>query len=99
MKKVLFFAIFASIILTGCFGGQQEEVQPENTWTSLIFPDINNEKRSKKHGIYSTLEQCQEASKKELARLDLTTRGTYKCGLNCSYHEGMKLDVCESLSK
>ena len=96
MKKTLLLSIFASVILSGCFGGQQ---QKEDTWTSLIYPDKANEKRSKKFKVYKTLEECQVGSKEELARLNLSTRGTYQCGLNCEYHEGMKLDICESLSK
>ncbi|RXJ89126.1 hypothetical protein CRV01_10950 [Arcobacter sp. CECT 8983] len=95
MKKTLLLSIFASVILSGCFGGQQKE----QTWTSLIYPDKSNEKRSKKYKVFKTLEQCQIESKKELERLNLNTRGTYQCGLNCEYHEGMKLDICEKLSK
>ncbi|AXH12461.1 hypothetical protein [Halarcobacter bivalviorum] len=95
MKKTLLLSIFASLLLSGCFGGQQKE----ETWTSLIYPDKANEKRSKKHGVYKTLQECQVESKKELENLGLTQRGTYQCGLNCTYHEGMKLDICEQLSK
>lgn len=95
MKKTLLFTIFASIVLTGCIGGQQKK----DTWTSMIYPDKANEKRSKKHGIYKTLQECQVESKKELKILNLSTRGTYQCGLNCEFHEGMKIEICEKLSK
>jgi len=94
MKKLLFLSIFAAIFFSGCFGGGDSKQE----WTSLIYPDKTNTKRSKKLGIYPTLQECQKASKAELTRLDLTASGDFKCGLNCEYHEGMKVDICEKLS-
>lgn len=95
MKKTLILSVFMSIILSACFSGQVKDEK----WTSLIYPDKANEKRSKKYGVFNSLEQCREESKKELIRLNLSERGTYQCGLNCEYHKGMKLDICEKLSK
>lgn len=94
MKKSIFFISIIAVLLSGCFG----EI-PEQEWTSLIYPQKDNTKRSKKNGIYSSLEECRKASIKELTKLDLSTIGTYTCGLNCSYHEGMKVEICEKTSK
>lgn len=95
MKKTIILAATAVFLFTGCLGGADEKEE----WTSMIFPDKENSKRSKKFAIYATLEECQKGSKDELARLGLSDRGDYKCGLNCGYHEGMKLDICEKLVK
>eukprot|EP01029_Cantina_marsupialis_P028191 TRINITY_DN77583_c0_g1_i1.p1 TRINITY_DN77583_c0_g1~~TRINITY_DN77583_c0_g1_i1.p1 ORF type:complete len:107 (-),score=12.44 TRINITY_DN77583_c0_g1_i1:242-532(-) len=96
MKKTIFTTISIIFIFTGCFGGQDNSKQE---WTSLIYPDNTNNKRSKKLGVYKTLEECRKASENELQRLDLTSRGFYQCGLNCSFNEGMQVEVCEKLSK
>lgn len=93
-KTLLFSAVFA-LTFAGCFGGGNSKQE----WTSIIYPDKNNSKRSKKHAIFPTLEACQKGSKDELAKLGLTTRGDFQCGLNCEYHEGMKIDICEKMSK
>ncbi|XPV69968.1 MAG: hypothetical protein ACNI25_05180 [Halarcobacter sp.] len=94
MKKIVLLSVLLSLLLTGCIGGGDSKKE----WSALIYPDKNNTKRSKKIGVYPKLEQCQEASKAELVKLGLETSGTYKCGLNCKYHEGMKVDICESLT-
>lgn len=95
MKKTILFSILAAFVLSGCFGSGSDD----QAWTSMIYPDKNNTKRNKKHGIYPSLEECKQASQIELKNLGLETRGDYKCGLNCEYHEGMKIDICEKLSK
>ena len=46
---------------------------------------------------FSTLQECQDESKKQLAILKVSDLGTYKCGLNCEFHDGMKLEVCEKM--
>jgi len=94
MGKTIIFAILATFLLSGCFGDAGEK-----EWTALIYPDKTNNKRNKKHGVYNTLEECKKASLLELSNLGLEGRGDYKCGLNCNYHEGMKLDICEKMSK
>ncbi len=93
MKKTIILAATAVFLFTGCLGGAEGKEE----WTALIFPDKENTKRSKKFAVYKTLEECREGSKNELSRLGLSDRGDYKCGLNCKYHEGMKLDICEKL--
>ncbi len=94
MKKSIFFISVISVVLSGCFN---KAVKQE--WTSLIYPQKDNTKRSKKNGIYPSLEECRKASIKELAKLNLSTIGTYNCGLNCNYHQGMKVEICEKTSK
>ncbi len=96
MKKIITLTSLITILFTGCIN---ENGNTKQEWTSLIYPDKQNIKRSKKHGIYPTLQECKDASLRELKRLELSTRGTYQCGLNCSFHEGMKVDICENLSK
>lgn len=95
MKKTIIFTAIITILFTGCLGSGSSKEE----WTSLIYPDKNNSKRSKTNGKYQTLQECKEASLIELKNLNLESRGTYQCGLNCKYHEGMKLDICERLSK
>lgn len=92
-KKTIIFTILAAFLLSGC-----GEI-PDQEWTSLIYPDKTNNKRNKKNGIYPTLEECKKASILELTNLGFQDRGDYQCGLNCSYHEGMKVDICEEMSK
>ncbi len=95
MTKTILLSTLALFLLTGCLGGDSSKQE----WTSLIYPDKNNTKRSKKFATYPTLEECRKGSLEELRKQDLTTRGDYQCGLNCEYHEGMKVDICEKLSK
>lgn len=95
MKKTIIFSVLAIFVLAGCFG----EGSSKQEWTSLIYPDKNNTKRSKKYNVYKTLEECRKGSIEELNRLELSLTGDYQCGLNCKYHDGMKLDICEKLSK
>lgn len=95
MIKTLIFSAFIAMTFSACFGGGSGEEQ----WTSLIYPDKNNTKRSKKYAVYPTLEECKAGSIKELENLGLKDKGDYQCGLNCEFHEGMKVDICEKLSK
>ena len=94
MIKTLLLSATAVLIFTGCFGGSSPK-----EWTSYIYPDKTNTKRSMSNGIFPTLEECQEASKKRLITLNLESRGDYRCGLNCNYHEGMKSQICTKMSK
>ncbi|PLY05152.1 MAG: hypothetical protein C0625_14050 [Arcobacter sp.] len=94
-KKTIILASLAILLFTGCFGGDSGKEE----WTSLIYPDKSNTKRNKKFGIYKSLEECKKASIEELINLGLKDKGDYSCGLNCSYHEGMKVEICEQTSK
>jgi len=95
MKKAIIFLIFFASIFCACSSSKNGKKE----WASLIYPDKNNTKRSKKNGIYPTLKECQNKSKKELKRLDLLDEGYYQCALNCTFNEHMKIDICEKLSK
>ncbi len=94
MKKTSILTIFLIFVLGGCFGGDTKQ-----EWTSLIYPDKNNSKRSKKHAVFATLEECKKGSIEELKKLGLEESGDYQCGLNCKYNEGMKVDICEKVTK
>ena len=94
MKKTIVLSAIITLIFSACFGEPAEQ-----EWTSMIYPDKNNTKRSKKSGIYKSLEECRKNSLLELKNLKLETTGDYQCGLNCEHHEGMKVDICEKLTK
>lgn len=93
MIKLLTLATTALFIFTGC-GDRGPQA-----WTSYIYPDKANEKRSMENGVYPSLKECQEASLAKLTLLKLQTRGNYKCGLDCSYHEGMKTQICKEMKQ
>ncbi len=94
MIKLLLTAIIASLFFTAC-----GERGPEK-WTAYIYPDKTNTKRSMElKKVFPDLKACQEASTKKLEELNLVGRGDYKCGLHCAYHEGMKTEICEKMTK
>ena len=93
--KTLILTTLAIFLFAGCFDASNNKEE----WTSLIYPDKNNTKRSKKNGIYASLEECRKASLSELSDLGLKDKGDYTCGLNCNFHDGMKVDICEQTSK
>jgi len=95
IKNILLVSIVATVF-TGCiFGGDGKE-----EWTSYVYPDKENTKRSLILPIkFPTLEMCRKASLDVLKEKELEQKGSYKCGKNCSYHEGMKLDICEEMKK
>ncbi len=93
MYKNILALVATALLLTGCW-----EEKPEEKWHSFIYPDKTNSKRSLKSPIFfKTLQECQEESKNQLEILKLSNIGTYKCGRNCEYHDGMKLEVCEKM--
>lgn len=95
--KILFLPLLALVLLTGCLS--QDEQKTQGVWTSFIYPDKTNMKRSMKYGEYETLDACTQASGKKLNELGLTQRGFIECGLNCSFNDGMKRLVCERMVK
>lgn len=95
--KILILSVMALFLLTGCLG--QDGQATEGVWTSFIYPDKTNIKRSMEYGKFETLETCTQASVKKLNELGLSQRGFIECGLNCSFHEGMKTLVCERVVK
>lgn len=90
MKKIVLSMSIVLLVLTGC--GQKEDEK----WTAYVYPDKQNNKRSLEVGVYSNLKECKEASIVKLADLGIST-GSYKCGLNCMYHEGMKTQICKKM--
>lgn len=93
MKKY-FLGLAILVLFTGC---SKEESSSEAVWTSFIYPDKNNKKRNMEYGKFPSLQMCQEASYEKLKNMDLLTRGFTECGLNCSFHDGMKTLICEEI--
>ena len=93
IKNILLISA-TTLLLSGCFTDQSAEV-----WTSWIYPDKTNTKRSLQLGQFSTLEQCRGVSLDKLTSLNLSDRGDYKCGLRCAYNEGLKTLICEKTAK
>jgi hypothetical protein len=93
MKKY-FLGLAILALLTGCSSNSSNG---EGVWTSFIYPDKNNKKRNMTHGEFPNLQLCQEASYAKLQSMDLTARGFSECGLNCTFHEGMKSLICEQM--
>lgn len=93
MIKNLLLVTCVSIVLSGCIGGEKEE-----KWTSFIYPDKENTKRSLKSPVtFNTLQECKDETIKQMTSQNLMEVGIFKCGLNCKFHEGMKVEVCEKM--
>jgi len=93
MLKSLSLVCLAAILFSGCFGEKKEE-----KWTAFVYPDKENTKRNIKSPItFTTLEECKKESILQLEQANLSKVGTYKCGLNCEYHEGMKIKICAKM--
>jgi hypothetical protein len=93
MKKY-FLGLAILTLLVGC---SSKENKGEGVWTSLIYPDKNNPKRNMEYGKFPNLQMCQKASYDKLKSMELLSRGYSECGLNCSFHEGMKTLICEEM--
>lgn len=94
MLKTLLATLMIASVFVGC-----GERGPEK-WTAYIYPDKTNTKRSMElEGLYDTLDECRAAAKDKLKALDLLQRGDFQCGLHCKYHEGMKTEICEKMTK
>jgi len=96
MIKNISFVALAATLFSGCiFGGEQKE-----EWEAYLYPDKTNTKRAIIVPIkYPTLEICRQSAIDLLKKRGLENTGTYKCGKNCSFHEGMKVDICEEMKK
>ena len=93
IKNLLFVSILATLF-SGCIGGGEKEEK----WTSFIYPDKENTKRHVKSPMtFKSLKQCTEESVKQMEILQLKDVGLFKCGLNCTYHEGMKSEICAQM--
>lgn len=92
LKNMLLATCFAFIV-SGCFWGDKVE-----EWNSFIYPNKNETKKFIKSPMkFDTLQKCKEVSLDQIKQKNLQGIATYKCGLNCSYHEGMKTEVCEKM--
>lgn len=91
-KNILLITCFAFVI-NGCFGGDTEE-----KWTAFIYPDKNDTKKNIKSPMtFPTLEECKKASVLEIKKQNLEDIAMFKCGLNCKYHDGMKMEICQEM--
>ncbi|BAK73621.1 MAG: hypothetical protein AB7S49_12615 [Arcobacter sp.] len=81
-------------LLNGCFGEKKEE-----KWTAFIYPKKEDTKNKIKSPItFTSLEECKKVSILEIKNQNLENIASFNCGLNCIYHDGMKLDICEKMS-
>lgn len=93
MIKNLTLITFTSLFLSGCFGEKKEE-----KWTAFIYPDKENTKRSVKSPItFNSLQDCKKASLLEINNQNLQNSAIFKCGLNCNFHDGMNVEICEKM--
>lgn len=92
MIKIIFLIVLSIFFLTGCFEEKEER------WTAFIYPNKNDAKKNIKSPMtFSSLSECEKISLFEIRNQKLEDIATYKCGLNCNYNEGMKLEVCEKM--
>lgn len=93
MFKNITLGVCLVLILSGCFGGEKVK-----KWTAFIHPDKNDIKKNIKSPIsFETLEECKKVSILEIKNQNLEDTAFFKCGLNCKYHQGMKLEICEQM--
>lgn len=93
MFKNLILISCTAFLLNGCFGKVKEE-----KWTAFIYPNKEDVKKNVKSPMtFGTLEECKKASILEIKNQNLEGIAFFKCGLNCTYHEGMKMEICEQM--
>lgn len=93
MIKSILLTACACVLFSGCLSEEKEE-----KWNSFIYPDKQNTKRNLKSPMtFPSLQVCKDESIKQLEKMGLKDSGTFKCGLNCSFHDGMKLEICEKM--
>ncbi|RXJ97328.1 hypothetical protein CRV00_00375 [Malaciobacter molluscorum] len=92
MLKNIILIIFLSILLIGCQSKQKDE-----KWTSWIYPDKLQTKRVIKNGIYNSLKECKSASIEKIKKLNVEKYADFKCGLNCTFNENLKTEVCQKM--
>lgn len=91
MFKFIVFIII-SVSLTGCLEEKEEK------WTAFLYPNkLDSNKNIKSPMTFKNLEECKKASILQLEKLNIKETGTFKCGLNCIYHEGMKKEICSKI--
>lgn len=93
MSKQIFLISYFALILSGCFGKSKEE-----KWTAFIYPDKeNNNKNIKSPMTFPSREECKKSSILEIKKQNLENIAIFKCGLNCNYHDGMKIEICQEM--
>lgn len=88
------FPIILTFIFAGC---NAQSSSTSEVWTAFVFPNKANNKRSIQFGQFPTLETCQKSSLMKLDEIKANEIGYSECGLNCSFHEGMKTTICERM--
>ncbi|MEN8717221.1 MAG: hypothetical protein ABF301_00980 [Sulfurovum sp.] len=92
LKNILLIST-AAVLFTGCLGGAEEE-----KWTAFIYPDKENTKRNVKSPMtFDNLQTCKDEAAKQIEILGITSTATFKCGLNCTFHDGMRMEICEKM--
>lgn len=92
LKTIIFITSFV-LLFTACSNNPKEE-----KWTAFIYPDKQNTKRNVKSPMtFSSLEECQKAAIEQINNENLQESAIFKCGLNCNFHEGMKVEICEKM--
>ena len=93
MFKQIFLISCFSLILCACLGKSKDE-----RWTAFIYPDKNNNKKNIKSPMtFPSIEECKKSSILEIKKQNLENIAMFKCGLNCKYHDGMKIEICEEM--
>lgn len=92
MKYLL--PIIVSLIFAGC---NVENNSVSEVWTAFVFPNKVNTKRSIQVGQFPSLEICQKNALIKLEEINAVEIGFVECGLNCSFHDGMKTTICERM--
>lgn len=81
------------LIINGCYGQNEQE-----KWTAFIYPNKNDTSKNIKSPMtFPTLEECKKTSIFEIKKQNLENISTFKCGLNCKYHYGMKMEICQKM--
>ena len=92
MFRNIVFVAFITFLFAGCFG------ERETKWTSFIYPEKNDTKKFVKSPMtFASLEECKKVSILEIKNQNLEGLASFKCGLNCKYHDGMKMEICEEM--
>ena len=81
MSPKILLVVSIVFLLTGC-------EQP--TWDAFVYPDRNDLFNYNSIGEFKSLEECREASKKELERIHAQEpRGLFQCGKSCISASGL----------
>lgn len=92
MKYLL--PIVVTLIFSGCNADMNSASE---VWTAFVYPNKVNNKRSIQHGQFPSLETCQQSALVKLEEINAKEIGYIECGLNCSFHDGMKATICERM--